>query len=146
MNIIKICPKYNIIFNMNIDNFYKYAIITRDNIILFNESTHEGNISSSNFLVNVHVKFEDDVLDITADEIIYDFYYNKNHGYKIYEKDWIHEPHPKCINKGKYWWEKLLGIGKEKRFVYSGWVRTTETEPIHFIFNKFNKFKIEIYD
>lgn len=127
---------------MNVDNFYKYAIITRDNIILFNESEQEGNILSSNFLVNVHVNFEDGVLDITADEIIYDFYSSID-GYKIYEKNWIHEPHPKCIHKGKYWWEKLLGIGKERRFVYRGWVRTKETKPIHFIFNKF---KIEIYD
>ncbi len=34
-------------------------------------------------------------------------------------------------------------IGEDKRFVYQGWVRTKETKPIHFIFNKF---KIEIYD
>ena len=67
---------------MNIDNFYKYAIITRDNIILFNESEQEGNVLSSNFLINVHVKFDDGVLDITADEIIYDFY-GLNDGYKI---------------------------------------------------------------
>ena len=127
---------------MNIDNFYKYAIATSDNIILFNESEQEGDILSSNFLINVHVKFDDGILDITADEIIYDFY-GSDYDYKIYEKNWIHEPHPKYINKGRYWWEKLLGIGKEKRFVYHGWVRTKETKPIHFIFNKF---KIEIYN
>ena len=120
------------------DKHYNFGIISDDNIVLFNETAHESVILTSDFLTDVTIEQnENGVIDISANRIIYDFY-GHEHGYRIFEKDWQHTPHPKEIHEGKRW---CFSKNKE-RFVYRGWVRTNEVEPIHYIFSKY---KIEIY-
>lgn len=121
------------------DKHYKYGIINGDKIVLFNETIHEDTILTSDFLTDVTIEqTENGILDISANRIIYDFYGNK-YGYRIFEKDWKHTPHPKEIHEGKRWWFSK----KKERFVYHGWIRSNETEPMHYMFSKY---KIEIYE
>lgn len=131
--------------NMNYEKDFKYGIIDGFSVMLFNETEHKATVSTSDFLINVKIKMENNgVINIQADRIIYDFY-DPSRGRRIFEKDWIHQPHPRLIHEGKRWWKVLTGGKETERFVYSGYVRSTETESVQYIL-PINKYTITIYD
>lgn len=118
---------------------YDYGIINGDTIKLFNNSTLDIHPLHDEGLEDVSVEFCDNgLLKIDAKKIEYDFY-SPSAGRRIFEEDWERTPHPKCIKEGKrYFWSK-----NKERYVYCGWVRTTETTPMQYILSKY---KVEIYD
>jgi len=118
---------------------YNYGLIDEERILLFNETEHNANPLTTDFLLNVHIKIDDNsgVLTINAERIIFD-YYGPDYDYRIFEENWKHTPHNKEIHEGKKWWKSLFNIGEPERFVYQGFVRTNETEPIRYIRNKYN--------
>ncbi len=117
---------------------YNYGLINEERILLFNETEHHANPLTTEFLKDVNVEINEcGILTIEANRVCFDFY-GSDYGYRIFEKNWKHTPHPKEIHKGRKWWKRLFNIGEPERFVYHGWVRTTETEPIRYIRNKYN--------
>ena len=127
------------------NEIYNYAVITEDNkVMLFNQSEPSQIAVTSDLLTDVHVTYnKNGNLEIKGNSVIYDFYWNSCYENKIYEKDWENPPHPNYIHEGKRWWKRLLNIGKKERFVYSGWVKTTKTEPAYYVFSNF---RIEVYE
>lgn len=121
------------------DRHYNLAIVNKNSncIQLFNNSTKEAPVLSSDFLKDVNIEIDNNgVLKIYANRIIYDLYLGE--GRRIFEKDWQYEPHHSEIYEGKRWpWSK------KERFVYHGWVKRAETEKIEYVMSKY---KIEIYD
>lgn len=118
------------------DNHYNFGIITDNNIILFNNSMHNLQCSNSDALTDVYVTIENGILEIKAKCIIFDLY--DKGGYRIFEDQWKHTPHKSEIHEGK-----KFPWSKKKRFVYAGYVRTYETEPVELIMSNF---KIKIYN
>lgn len=118
------------------NNHYNFGIISDNNIILFNNGIHEFKCSNSDALIDVYVTIENGILEIKAKRVIYDLY--DNAGYRIFEDQWKHTPHQNEIHEGK-----KFPWSKKKRFVYAGYVRTYENEPVELIMSNF---KIKIYD
>jgi len=118
-----------------IDKHYRYALIEGSNIKLFNESTVNFTVLTTDALENVDVEIDDNgILSIEADRIIY-FYTTT----KLWEDEWEKEPEPKLIKEGKrYWFSK-----KVKRYVEKGWIRTAKREKVKYIMNNY---KIEILE
>ncbi len=122
------------------DKIYKTAVITKDNeVMLFNQSEPSQLLITSDLLTDVHVKYnQNGILEIEGNSVIFDFYYTSSYGRsRVYEKDWENPPHPNYIHEGKPWWKSLFNTGEKERFVYSGWVMTTKTKPVHYVFNNF---------
>ena len=115
---------------------YNFGLINGNQILLFNETEHHANPFTSDFLVNVHIKIDDNsgVLTINAERIVFDYY---EYGYRIFEENWQHTPHNKEIHEGRKWWKALFHIGNPEKFVYHGFVRTNETEPKQYIMSKY---------
>ena len=129
---------------MQIDGRYERGIIVNNKILLWNKGERPVHPLTDDVLTNVHAKLcENGALYIEANRIIYELYSPFSYGHKVYEENWMHTPHPSEIHTGRTWWEKLLNIGKNKKYVYRGWVRTAKTEPVRIMF--FN-YQIEVYD
>jgi len=121
------------------ENHYEYGIISNNELVLFNNSTHEASLLHSDFLKDVNINvMENGVMEITAKKIEYDLYLPPN-GRRVFEEDWQRTPHPKEIKEGKrYFWSK-----QKERYIHRGWVRTTESSPVNYILGNF---KVTIYD
>lgn len=119
---------------MKIDSNYKYGIIEKDIVKLFNNFGVEFRPIFALPLEDVKVNINDSgVLFIDAMEVDYDFYMK----HKVWEDEWLHEPEPKIIKIGKKWpWSK------PKRYVKGGWVRTTKRIPRKFIMNNYKIIEI----
>ena len=118
---------------------YKFGVLDGTTLKLYeNRPTVFPSFEIS--LENVKIDFRDNgILNIEADKILYDLY----HGYKVYENEWINQPHIREIHEGIRWWKKLFGIKKKERFVYGGWVRANKVEKVRY---SLNNFKIEYCD
>lgn len=118
---------------------YKYGLLSDTTLILFNDTEHRANPLNTDFLEDVKIQINDNgCLEITAKRIIFDFYLHSD-GRRIFEKSWIHQPHKREIHEGRRWWWSR----KKERFVRNGFVRTTETENVHYVLTIY---KIEIFD
>lgn len=118
-----------------LDNHYNWALIEGSNIKLFNESTLNFSAFSTDAFEDVSVEIDDKgVLCIEAKRIIYFFTSTK-----LWEDEWKKEPDPKLIKEERLSWFST----KIRRYVESGWIRTTEREKVKYIMNNY---KIEILD
>ena len=107
---------------------YEYAIVEGSNIILFNESVVTGNISTSDFVIDVDVLVDaNGLLHLSGKRIIYDFYTSG----VVYEDEWEHEPEKKLIRERRRLFRGII------RYVRGGWVRTVERENVSYIFSGF---------
>lgn len=123
---------------MEIDGRYEKGIITNEKILLWNKGERPVHPLTDIFLTNVNVKLcENGAVGIEADRNIFEFYARSYYGRKVYGENWRHTPHPSEIHTGRPWWKKLLNIGKDKKYVHCGWVRTEETEPVRFMLSHY---------
>ena len=119
---------------------YKWGLVYKDNIIkLFNNSTFEAPVLTTDFLENVEIKYnDDDTITLTGHIIEYDLYTERG---RIFENKWKREPDPKLIKEGKrYWWSKKI----EKYIEGGRWIRTTVRTHVTYKFK--GDYRIEIYD
>lgn len=123
---------------MEIDGRYEKGIIANEKILLWNKGKRPVHPLTDIFLTNVNVKLcENGAVGIEADRNIFEFYARSYYGRKVYEENWRHTPHPSEIHTGRPWWKKMLNIGKDKKYVHCGWVRTEETEPVRFMLSHY---------
>jgi hypothetical protein len=118
-----------------LDKHYNWALIEDSNIKLFNNSTLNFSVLSTDALEDVSVEIDDKgVLCIEAKKIIYFFTSTK-----LWEDEWKKEPDPKLIKEERLSWFST----KVRRYVESGWIRTIEREKVKYIMTNY---KIEILD
>jgi hypothetical protein len=122
------------------EKHFNWGLVSDSNIKLFNNSKLHSTVLGTDFLKDVDVKIDDNgVLNIKAKKILFDFYRPFNSRCLVFEEDWQRKPHPSEIfEKKRHFWSR-----KKEKCVSGGFVKTIETEPIEYFFNKF---KIEIYD
>ena len=117
------------------DKHYRFGIIKRENtVILFNNSLVSSSRADSDFLKNVDVSIgENGVLSLKGDKFIKDYYCPVDFHFKVFKENWKHKPFSDAIHEGKrHFWSR-----KKEEYVDSGFVLSTETEPIEYSLSDF---------